>query len=184
MLIAATAALGWPLVATAAVAVAVAAVTVLVAGPRWLPVLPAMATAAGFLLAADAAPLAEVPVALALLVLAVELACRSRAERPAADLEITISAFAGAALVATCVPQHWVAALARRVRRGHRRRRRSQPAAGASSAPSCDVRRRRRHDRHPVRHVGRGGHPGARRSARCSRGGGPRSCGPLTSPPG
>ena len=163
LVIAATAALGWPLVVTAAVAVTVAAVTVLVTGPRWLPALPAMATAAGFLLAADAAPLAEVPIALALMVIAVELACRTRAERPAADVEITFSAFAGAALVATCVPQHWVAALlgafavAIAVVAGR------SPLTGARSAPARDVRRRRRHDRHPDRHVGRGGHPGARR---------------------
>ena len=157
LVIATTAALGWPLVVTAAVAVIVAAVTVLLTGPRWLPALPAMATAAGFLLAADGG------------------AARRGPDRAGADGDrrrAGLPQSRGAAgrrsrdrpqRLRRCGARGDVRAAAlgrraaRRVRRGHRRRRRQEPAAGARSTPPRDVRRRPRHDRHPVRRVGGAG---------------------------
>jgi hypothetical protein len=84
------------------------------AARRWPTTL--IVAGAGSLVIATAAVLGwplvvTATVALGVLVLAVESACRTKAEQPAADLEITLSSFGGAALVAMCVPQHWGATL-------------------------------------------------------------------------
>ncbi len=107
LLIAVAAAFGWSPVVVAAVGAAVVAGTAVVAGRRWLPVLPPMATAAAFLLAADGHPAAEVAVGLVLMVLAVELAMRPG--RRVLDVPVAVSAFAGAGLAASCAPAHWAA---------------------------------------------------------------------------